>query len=382
MSAKRPRAGNLSSEQLFRSRCAAYLDMRWNSIQDAFAETAPDMPPVPLAESHELVQYIRDSLTSSIVTYHYVLPTQVLAKCVDQQLDARCVQVSSGLIEAFDARSLAHDVLVPFDQENSNVLGGSSAPYINNPLRVPGVLAEYRGNQKKKADWDKLVHVLDVVQNSPDTDLAALVFDQILYEIHRLLDATLVEYPTPNRISLSRTINLIDRFVAEKSGGDRIEAVVAALFRTIGRMFGVFTEVRRGKVNSSDRSSRMAADVECYLDGKIVLLIEVKDQSLTLVQLNAKLDSARVNQIQEILFIAQHGKDPKELSEIDSMIASEFTSGQNVYVENLRDFSLGILVLLGEKGRVEFLREIGAELSRANSALKHKKAWANLLKRA
>jgi hypothetical protein len=65
---------------------------------------------------------------------------------------------------SFDARTVAHQVIVPFDQANESVLGGAPEPYVNNPVRVPEVSARYRAPQKNKEDWDKLCELLNLVQ--------------------------------------------------------------------------------------------------------------------------------------------------------------------------------------------------------------------------
>jgi hypothetical protein len=103
---------------------------------------------------------------------------------------------------------------------------------------------------------------------------------------------------------------------------------------------------------------------------------------LTLVQLDTKLDVARSKHISEILLVAEQGKAVDDAEEIAKRMASEFVSGQNIYVTNFTDFSLGILILFGEEGRVEFLSEVGGELDRAGSRIEHRKAWAELLKQA
>jgi len=360
-------------------RCSLYLAERWRHIITLFEQ---DQPPEPLDEDHdELKQLIHDCLTSQIKSYHYVLPTQLLCKSVDQSLDAHSLQAAYGKPGAFDARTIAHSVVVPFDQVNYRVLGGAPEPYVNNPLRYPAVIAEYRDQQKRQADWDKLVKVLDIVEGANDNWFTRQVFDQILFEIHKLLANVVVVYPTPNRVSLHNTYRLVEEYLSEKSGGDRIEAICTALFQTIGDRFNIFDEVRREKVNAADASSGMVADIECWLDGSIILLVEVKDRGLTLTQLDSKLDMARSRKISEILFIAEQGKEMVAAEEIDSRILAEFTGGQNIYVANFSDFSLGLFILLGEEGRTDFLDRVGKELDRVNSAIVHRRARANLLKR-
>jgi hypothetical protein len=172
----------------------------------------------------------------------------------------------------------------------------------------------------------------------------------------------------------------MQQYLATKSGGDRMEAVSAALFQTIGERFGLFDQVRRQRVNATDSSAGMSADIECCLDGEVVLLVEIKDRMLTLIQLDSKLDAARAAHISEILFIAEQGEEANDKPGIAARIASEYASGQNIYVTNFTDFSLGILILFGEAGRVRFLRAVGDELDRVGSRIEHRKAWAELLK--
>jgi hypothetical protein len=366
-------------QQEFISECQTLPDQKWEETRIAFEHGEPKEP---LGEGHILVPLIRDCLTSTTKTYHYVLPTQLLAKAISPELDAHSLQVAYGVPGAFDARTLAHKVIVPFDRANHRVLGGAPEPYVNNPVRVPAVIAEYREQQKAKTDWDKLVTILDAVEKVSDAAFTEQVLEQVLFEIYKLLADVVVVYSTPNRVSLDKAIDLIERYLATGSGGDRMEAVCTALFQTIGARFRVFDNVRRERVNAPDAFSGMSADIECLLEDKIVLLVEVKDRELTLVHLDDKLDHARARHIAEILFVAQSGKHPGDAEEIDARILSEFASGQNVYVSNFHAFALEILILLGEAGRVEFLDKIGKELDRVHSDIAHRRAWAELLKQA
>lgn len=357
--------------------CESHLEQEWELISRQFGGGAHDDP---LAARPDLIDLIRDSLGSSTKTYHYVLPTQLLAKAVNQELDCHSLQAAYGVPGAFDARTVAHDVIVPFDARNFNVLGGSPEPYVNNPLRVPAVTPEHRNQQKNKKDWDSLVRVLDEIQEADREEFTKAVFRQTLAEIYRLLAGVRVTYPTPNRISLDKALEIVDEFIASSSGGDRMEAVCSALFRTIGNEFGLFDEVKRAKVNAADTASGMLADIECWYQGHIVFLVEVKDRSLSLTQMDRKIEGARAHHVGELLFVVQSGKGPVQDEQIETRIWSEFASGQNVYVAAFRPFAFGVLILLGERGRVKFLDEIGKELDRGGSGIVHRRAWADLLR--
>lgn len=110
------------------------------------------------------------------------------------------------------------------------------------------------------------------------------------------------------------------------------------------------------------------------------MLIEVKERKLTLTQINAKLDKARSQKISEIIFMAQRGIEGQESEQIQDKISKEFSSGQNVYITDLSEFSTGIFMLLGEEGRVIFINKVGEELDRAGSSIVDRRAWAQLLR--
>lgn len=227
-------------------RCEEYLRQRWKRIVSTFEqEDAIE----PLAKEYNpLKANIRSCLTSKTKSYRYVLPTQLLSKSVDHEWDCRSLQAAHDSEGSFDARTIAHKVIVPFDKENHNVLGGSNEPYVNNPLRCTSVSKTNRARQKNKNDWDKLIAVLDTVEDHNDRDFTRTVFEQVLFETYKLLAEVTVVYPTPNRVSLEDALDLIERYTKAPSGGDRLEAVVTALFRTVAQKFSLFDEVKREKV--------------------------------------------------------------------------------------------------------------------------------------
>ena len=109
----------------------------WKRIED-IQTGLQDSLNIPIA----IQEAIQNSINSTTKSYRYVLPTQLLAKLIDNTLDCRCIQESSNLSGSFDARSFCKKVTVPFDRENHSVLGGSGDPYVNNPLRISAIIPE------------------------------------------------------------------------------------------------------------------------------------------------------------------------------------------------------------------------------------------------
>jgi hypothetical protein len=69
----------------------------------------------------ELPHNVRSALESIILgthlTFRYILLTGILAKNVDPSIHTRALQVKAPLDGAYDARSLCHKVVVPFERD-------------------------------------------------------------------------------------------------------------------------------------------------------------------------------------------------------------------------------------------------------------------------
>ena len=333
-------------------------------------------------QDETLVTAIRQSINSPTKTYRYVLPTQLVAKFVNPELDAKCIQVQRGGEGTFDARTVAHGVIVPFERRNHNVLGGAPEPYVNNPLRVPEISLDpqIRGQQKNKLGWDYLFTILNRVQEENDPEFTIQVLRQVQIEIARRLTLTRVVYPVPRRISLERTKSLLFDFLATPSGGDRYEVVATALFQTIGRRFSLYSEIQRNKTNAPDSVSGQVSDIECRDEnGNIVLAVEVKDRQLRINHINDKISAMRERNVSEILYLVREGISQDQREPAEDRIHQEFASGQNIYVFDLLAFIEVVCALIREDGRREFLEDIGEVLDRYSSPLATRQSWADLL---
>lgn len=351
-------------------RCRCILVDEWTKLDPASEETELGT---------KLLEAIHDSVNSKTKSYRYVLPTQLLVKLAAPYLDSRSLQASFSARKGFDARTIAHSVLVDFDSKNHKVLGGSPEPYVNNPLRVPGIVLKHGGPQRDKSGWEKLCGVLAEIERKDDPDFTMRVFKQTLKEIHARLAFVSIQYPVPIRISHSKCLRLVHDFLDADHGGDRTQNVGAALFNLIGRRFGLFTKVVRGVVNSADAASGLVADLECIKDGEIVMAVEIKDRQLSIAQIDSKLIGARTKRIREVLFLAERGMIQADADMLANYVESEFASGQNVYVTTINNLAGASMALMGEDARTEFLRNVGQQLDQYASDIGHRQAWRDLL---
>lgn len=172
----------------------------------------------------------------------------------------------------------------------------------------------------------------------------------------------------------------MEDFLKEQSGGDRLLAVVSALFVALGIRFNLFSNIRREKITASDTSTGMVADLECISeDDEIFFAVEVKDRKLTIHQIKEKIPNLREKNVADILFITSQEIAPEDQELFKSLAANEFVSGYNIHIFELGEFAKIILSLLKEEGRKLFLEVVGSQLDEY-SDIHHRRAWAELLR--
>ncbi len=329
------------------------LDELWESV---LSETGGEV-------SEEINRLIR----SKLVAIRYSLPTQILGKLSNHGLDALSTQKGDGSDKsAWDPRSFASSVIVPWVTENQNVLGTSSDPYVSNPLRRSKIKAD-AGNVRGKADWLSLYEILNDIQTTNDPDYTRERFLEVLRAIRKRLAELSFEYYIPERISIEQTLKVVGKFLAESSGGDRALSVAAALFMTFGNSFDLYSEVVRHVINASDRSTGLSADIECKDEnGEVLLAVEVKERDLTLMDVKIGIRKARRGSISEYLFNSPRTKSADE-SEITNLIGKTWNSGTNLYRFSIDELIRVGLALAGEKARRDFLGNVGEQLNAYNT---------------
>jgi hypothetical protein len=328
-----------------------------------------------------LQRAIHASINHRQVAYRFCLPVQLLGKLTNPALDSLRLQKKKEEpddVTGWDARSLAGKVVAPFNQRQENILGTSGDPYVGNPMRVPRLIRDDH-SKKDVAGWNTLVDILEQVESRKDPEFTRTVFRQALLEMFRRQKALHFVYAIPPRISLEGLLSLSQRFLEEKSGGDRSLALCGALFDSIGIRFGLYAKVDRARINASDEATGQAADLECLdADGKVILAVEVKDRILTLTDVEGTLRKCRQRKIQDIFFAAP-GIKSNEQSALKERIERAFTSGQNLYVFSFFDLARSVLALGGESIRVTFLHKVGEHLNAWNTQPSHRQAWKRLL---
>ncbi len=339
---------------------------------EALPETAPQVD-----------DGLDELINCDVVSIRYALLTQLLGKLDDHRRDALSIQRGDAAIaEAaghWDARSFCRANVVPWVAEAGQVLGTSPDPYVNNPLRRPRLDAGYEArNRIHRPLWGKLVDILREVQEKDDPAYTAAQLRLCLAALVRKYNALTVQFDVPQRISLADAVRIVMQYLAEPSGGERPQIIVAALLRTIGRRFGIFDRVARQAINEADAAADRPGDVACYQGNRLIFAVEVKDREITLQDLDTAIGKARRSEVTELLFASV--SSPAANPAIAARVQREFGLGINIYQLHIDDLLRVALSVAGEASRTEFLSLVGAELNDRVTQPAHKLAWQHLLR--
>lgn len=354
-----------------------WLDEQWQRVlQEDGVEIDPE------------INHFVDSHVASI---RFAIFTQLLGKIADPRRDLICLQrgdarpgVASGGAR-WDPRSFCVAVVVPWNNDNERVLGGSQDPYVSNPLRRPRLdkgLVNVRAGDRD--NWQALVGYLGNLQSAHHDEIIN-AFVKCLQCVAVRLQQQRIDYPTPNRVSLDQMCQVLDFFLATPSGGLRSQIVATALMRVLGDAFSIFSRVEGQGLNEADRARNMPGDIMCYHGSgrpenpeEVRLVVEVKSGSLRLVELQGSILKARTNYISNFL-LATPGVHEDDKDTVDSAVHAEFVQGLNVYVTSIGDIVRSTFMLLAEERRTEFLNEIGRELDDRAAPLADRSEWFDIL---
>jgi hypothetical protein len=243
-----------------------------------------DGSPAPLAGA--VAQRIRQVLEAKDVTFKYILVTGLLGKLTNPDAHPRAIQVSSTLDGAYDARSLCHYVIVPFEKPRGNLFGLSNEPFVNKPARHP----EHRKDnaQLRNKTLSAVLHdVLEHAATSSPSDVEAMLVeclrvgkDTAASEVKAVLDVD---------ANLRHVLAFVAEFLKSTDGGARLVAVTGAFVRLLSDTF----EVKVYAANVSDTYAKTAGDIEVYSEGVLCAAYECKQRPMALIDIEHGMRKAQ-----------------------------------------------------------------------------------------
>ncbi|WP_276282657.1 restriction endonuclease, SacI family [Halorussus caseinilyticus] len=167
------------AESVDNSEAKELLNQEWNRVLNNDQNT--------YVEDGFVRQKIGEVLNASQLTYKYILTTNILAKAVNPRIHYRAMQAQWDHPGAYNARSLGHDVLVEWEKDHGERLGGSNEPFLNKPARYPNFSME-NPHRSEKAH-SRLYELLEQLQEKTESGEIEPVdiLRQTLSEIEELI---------------------------------------------------------------------------------------------------------------------------------------------------------------------------------------------------
>ena len=310
--------------------------------------------PHPVCRHGEFIDYVIDN---THLTFKYILFTAVLAKATDSSINPLCLQKKSELPGAYDARTVCHKVVVPFEMETlEKALGGSNEPFLNKPARFPELdknNAVRRGNDQELLD--ALCDNLPTIQTSEDA------YECLIYLLRKLIvireeKKQRAIFSLPDSANLpSKLLSYIETALCRSYEGEVLTLLVAGVYRLHYKGKNALVEVH--PVNQCGASSHEISDLDIYVDGVLVSSNELKDKDYTEPDVRHAADKVLQSGGNKMLFI----EGPRSTADGDfkATIEHEYCDRNfMLYIISYQDFFATLLGAMEEIDCHEFVEFI------------------------
>ncbi|MDL5376801.1 restriction endonuclease, SacI family [Exiguobacterium mexicanum] len=308
---------------------------------------------------------IFDILNSSHKTYKYIFVNALIAKANDTNINPLCLQKGSTLAGAYDARSHAHKVLVPFERDYlDRGLGGSNEPFLNKPARYPELS---KTNAVRKGKNKELLNLLcEVLPQIENKQLAKEALKDSLYYILKLNEKKKQKLLQSYDILPSSTIsNFMNQILHKARGGESLVIVIGTLMKVYTASINGKVNVKVHKVNQSGASSKEVSDIDVYMNGQILYTIEAKDKEFNEHDVEHALEKSINAGAPNIFFVT--GPRGEYAGDIPFSVIQEkaHSAGVHLIVVDYRNFIEMILGLTiwtkANKDFFQFIKEVFAD---------------------
>lgn len=313
-------------------------------------------------------------LGSDHKTFKYILFTALLAKATDESIDILSLQKSDSSSGAYDARSLCHKVIVPFEKSVlDKVLGGSNEPYLNKPARFPRLTPENPVRKgKDKELLDLLCTTLPSVKTAQEARRAViyLLHDLVLLKEQKEKDRTFSIPLTSN--SPAKLFEFIMDFIQESQEGETLVLVVAGLYHLL-YLDTPNTVVEVHPVNESGASRKEVSDLDIYQKSKLVISNELKDKPYSEIDVRHAVDKVILAGGNQMFFIEGIHAKQKDYSWLLPLLKE--CQDKNflldiAYIETFSRTLLGMITNHDTNEFIHYIRSIAEETKFKLSTIK------------
>ncbi len=283
--------------------------------------------PVTICPIKDTIDFVMTG--KKCLTYRYIMLTALLAKAVNPSIDILSLQVQDDSDGSYDPRTLAKEVVFPF-QKNllGNILDGSNPdPLVNNPGRSPRLTKQ---NRVAKGDTKKALFLLCdsliTINNVKDaTSCVDYIVSMLLSEkASRDAERAKIEDVARDQgmFSIQRFLN---ELLNQGFGGAALVIATTVIYKILFKS-DHFT-IKPHPVNQSGTSSQQFSDLDVFKDGEPFMGTELKDKPFTADEVAHAAETAYQAKASSLLFVA--GRQ----SAIDAQPQTYFAEAKKEYAE-------------------------------------------------
>ncbi|MBQ6419161.1 MAG: restriction endonuclease, SacI family [Synergistaceae bacterium] len=278
----------------------------------------------------DFIDYVIDN---THLTYKYILFTAILSKAADESINPLCLQKQSELPGAYDARTVCHKVIVPFEMEIlKKAIGGSNEPFLNKPARFPELS---KTNAVRRGNDQAILNAL--CDNLPNIKTSGEAYECLIYLLCKLIKIRdekkrLIIFSIKDSVNLpSKLMQFVNEALKSSYEGEVLTLMVAGIYHLM-YLHNPDVNVEVHPVNESGASNNEISDLDIYINGKLISSNELKDKIYAETDVRHAADKVMNAGGNRMLFI----EGPRGYSDDDFI-----ESIQNEYIS--KNFMLRIL---------------------------------------
>jgi len=254
--------------------------MRKEDVERTLYRALDDAKRPSDGRKNDFIDFVLDN---THLTYKYILITALASKATDPSINPLCLQAGSTLPGAYDARTICHSVIVPFEMtELGKALGGSNEPFLNKPARFPELSKQ---NAVRRGRDQSILYAL--CDELPKIRTAEQAYNMLVYAIRKLLAEKARRERLTNfhimslNAEAAQLMQYMDRLLEENFEGEVLTLVVAGLYELYMSDVSEDYLVDVHPVNQSGASSKEVSDLDIYRNGSLYIANELKDKPFT-----------------------------------------------------------------------------------------------------
>ena len=298
------------------------------------------------------------------LTYKYVLLNGMLAKATNPAANPLVLQAGAPLDGAFDARSLCHSVVVPFEQTTlEKRLGGSNEPFLNKPARFTHLSLE--NAVRRGRDRETLEHLIDVFTMVNDKNNAYQALVAVLAHILALESRTVSFDAERFKAQASKhgVLSFLSELWGQSCEGETLALGVAVIFELFLRGTGAGRIVVSHPTNQSGSSSNEISDIDVFeSDGKTpAYCCEAKDKPFSKADVDHAVSKVAQADHHAMLFV--YGPNAKFSEDLQTLVLDNEAKGFDLTFMSANAFAVSLISLAPTVSWAEIADHINKHLA-------------------